>query len=275
MINILLSRWLLAFGLALIVSLAAFRMRLLSPGGAAAAVLVGTMVYGGAGLPGAALLLAFFISSSLLTRAINPREAQTADKFSKGGRRDSAQVLANGGLAAILAGAILPVAGGHSLVVWAAFAGALAAANADTWATEIGVRFGRRPVLITTLAPAAAGTSGAVTGAGLAASLAGAGFIGVLSLLVAPGGRAPLLLAGLTTVAGSLGALADSLLGATLQARYRCLTCGKITEQHPRHRCGGSTTLTGGWAVVSNEVVNFACTTVGAALAGALAGWLA
>ena len=275
MINIFLSRWLLALGLALIVSLAAFCMGLFSPGGAAAAVLVGTMVFGGAGLRGAALLLAFFISSSLLTRAVNPRAAEAADKFSKSGRRDAAQVLANGGLAALLAGVILPAAGELSPVVWAAFAGALAAANADTWATEIGVRFGHRPVLITTLAPATPGTSGAVSGAGLAASLGGAGLIALLSLLGAPGARAALLLAGLTTVAGSLGALADSLLGATLQARYRCLICGKVTEQHPQHRCGGSTTLTGGWAVVSNEVVNFACTTVGAALAGALAGWLA
>jgi len=273
--NIPLSRWLLALSLALIVSLAAFRARLLSPGGAAAALVVGTMVFGGAGLPGAALLLAFFVSSSLLTRAINPRAALAADKFSKGGRRDASQVLANGGLAALLAGVILPAAGVLSPVVWAAYAGALAAANADTWATEIGVRFGRRPVLITTRAPATPGTSGAVTGAGLAASFGGAGLIAALSLLGAPGARAPLLLAGLTAFAGSLGALADSLLGATLQARYRCLACGKVTEQHPQHRCGGSTTLTGGWAVVSNEVVNFACTAVGAALAGAVAGWLA
>ncbi|MCX6025913.1 MAG: DUF92 domain-containing protein [Chloroflexi bacterium] len=273
--NILLSRWLLALGLALIVSLAASRARLLSPGGAAAAVVVGTMVFGGAGLPGAGLLLAFFISSSLLTRVVNPRAVEAADKFSKGGRRDAAQVLANGGLAALLAGVILPAAGELSPVVWAAFAGALAAANADTWATEIGVRFGRRPVLITTLAPATPGTSGAVTGAGLAASFGGAGLIAVLSLLGAPGARAPLLLAVLTAAAGSLGALVDSLLGATLQARYRCLACGKVTEQHPQHRCGGLTTLTGGWAVVSNEVVNFDCTAVGAALAGALAVWLA
>ncbi len=273
--NVLFPHWLIGLGLALIVSLVAYRARLLSSSGAAAAAVVGTMVYGGTGLPGAVLLLAFFISSSLLTRVAHPRAAEAAGRFSKGGQRDAAQVLANGGIAAVLAVAIPLGTGSLSFVLWAAFAGALAAANADTWATEFGVRFGRTPVLITTRAPAPPGTSGAVSSAGLAASLGGAGFIAIASLLRTPGVYSPLVLAVATTIAGTAGALADSLLGATIQARYRCLDCGSITEQHPRHRCGGSTTLIGGWAVVSNEVVNFACTAVGAALAGGLAGWLA
>ncbi len=159
-------------------------------------------------------------------------------------------------------------------VVWAAICGALAAANADTWATEIGMRFGRRPRVITTLAPAAPGTSGAVTVVGLTASLAGASLLALLSLLgkdFAVGWPA----AAFVALGGTLGAVADSLLGASLQAQYRCEKCGKQTEQHPRHQCGGSTVHSAGWIVVTNEVVNFACTAVGAAAAAALVCWLA
>jgi uncharacterized protein (TIGR00297 family) len=269
-----LAWWAIGCGLAVAISLAAYRARLLTAGGAMAATAVGALVFGGAGLPGAAVLLGFFLSSSLLTRAVNPHADEASEKFSKGGRRDAAQVLANGGLAAVLAGIALPLAGNQAPVVWAALCGALAAANADTWATEIGVRFGRRPRVITTLAPAAPGTSGAVTLVGLAASFGGAGLVALLSLL-GKGFAAGWPTAVSATLAGSLGAVADSLLGASLQAQYRCEKCGKVTEQHPHHRCSGSTIHVAGWVVVTNEVVNFACTTVGAAAAAALAYWLA
>jgi uncharacterized protein (TIGR00297 family) len=272
--NFDLARWALGFGLAAAISLAAYRARFLAPNGAIAATLVGTLVFGGARLPGAAVLLGFFLSSSLLTWAVNPRAAEAAEKFSKAGRRDASQVIANGGLAAILAGIVLPLAGSQAQVVWAALCGALAAANADTWATEIGMRFGRRPRVITTLAPAAPGTSGAVTAVGLAASVGGASLVALLSTL---GGQPAAVwpVAASAAIGGTLGALADSLLGASLQAQYRCQSCGKLTEQHPRHRCGGSTVHIAGWVAVTNEVVNFACTTVGAAAAAALAYWLA
>jgi uncharacterized protein (TIGR00297 family) len=266
-------QWLLGLGLALLVSLAALRAHLLTVGGAIAAIAVGTLVYGGAGLPGALLLLGFFLSSSLLSRSANPHATEAADKFSKGHQRDAAQVLANGGLAALLAGLTLPFASSNAPVVWAAFAGALAAANADTWATEIGVRFGRRPRLITTLAPAPPGTSGAVTGVGLGASFAGASLIALLALLPGAASTRPAM-AFSVAIAGGIGALADSLLGASLQARYRCNGCGKLTEQHPRHRCGASTVRVGGWAAVSNEVVNFACTATGAVAAAVLTAWM-
>ncbi len=269
-----LTHWTLGFGLAVAISLAAHRARVLTTGGAIAATAVGTLVFGGAGLPGAAVLLGFFFSSSLLTRAVNPRAAEAAEKFSKGGRRDASQVLANGGLAAVLAGILLPLAGIQAHAVWAALCGALAAANADTWATEIGVRFGRRPRLITTLALAAPGTSGAVTAVGLAASFAGSGLVALLSLLGQPFAAGWPVVASVA-LGGTLGAIADSLLGASLQAQYRCEKCGKLTEQHPRHRCGGLTVHIAGWVAVTNEVVNFACTTVGAAVAAALVFWLA
>lgn len=216
----------------------------LSLGGALAALAVGTLVAIGLGWAGLALLCAFFLSSTLLTTG--------------GGRRRAGQVVANGGVAA--AAALL--APGHP--AWtAAFAGALAAATADTWSTEIGTRSGREPRLITTGDPVAAGTSGGVTWLGTAAGTAGAAFIAATATLLAlarPWGAA------MVGIGGCAGCLADSLLGATLQARYRCPTCGAAGET-PRPCCGRSPTLAGGLRWMTNDTVNFLATMAGAGVA--------
>ena len=56
---------------------------------------------------------------------------------------------------------------------WALFVGALASAQADTWATEIGAHAPRRPRLITTGREVPRGTSGRVTALGSLGGLAG------------------------------------------------------------------------------------------------------
>ena len=75
----------------------AWGLRTLTGGGALAAWLVGTLILAGTGWPGAAALLAFFVSSSLVSRF------EPADRSldPKGSRRDAAQVIANGGAAAL------------------------------------------------------------------------------------------------------------------------------------------------------------------------------
>jgi uncharacterized membrane protein len=69
-----------------------------------------------------------------------------------------------------------------------------------------------------------------------------------------------------------LASLFDSLLGATVQAIYWCPTCAKETERHPIHTCGTPTTHLRGWQWVNNDVVNFACSVMGAILSAGL--WL-
>ena len=85
-----------------LISYLAYRAKSLDKSGAAAAALSGSLIFGLGGISWASLLLAFFISSSLISRIFHSRKAAASEKFSKGSRRDWAQVLANDGLGVVL-----------------------------------------------------------------------------------------------------------------------------------------------------------------------------
>jgi uncharacterized protein (TIGR00297 family) len=267
-----------AYAMAGAIGYAGYRARALTPGGAAAACLVGGTIFGFGGLAWAALLVLFFVSSSGLSfvAASHPRKRRAAEQFDKGSTRDAAQVFANGGVAA-LAALLYGLSAPPGPALWlAAFVGALATATADTWATEIGVLSPTRPRLLTTGRPADPGTSGAVTFLGTAAALAGGLLIGLAAaLLVAlPNSGLPALPLAATLLAGLAGGgsgmLADSLMGATVQASYRCPACHTPTESR-LHRCGTPTHLVRGHPAVTNDAVNLAGTLTGAVIAGLLA----
>ncbi len=266
MIN--LTQLLLGILFAVIVAAAAYRAHSLDRSGAVAAAALGMVVFGLGGLPWAALLLGFFITSSALSRLFGKRKHALAEKFSKGSTRDAGQVLANGGLAGVFV--LLHLAFPGAVWPWLAFAGSLAAVNADTWATELGVLSPVAPVGITTLRPVERGASGGITVTGTLASLAGAAVIGLLAVLTMPSPDWPLALA-FISLAGLFGSLVDSFLGATAQAIYICPNCDKETERHPTHTCGSPTSLVRGLPWLNNDWVNITCALAGALLALALA----
>ena len=257
----------LGFLLAVVVAVLAWRLTALSRSGMLAAIVTGGLIFGLGGLPWATLLLVFFVSSSVLSRAYKKRKAPLAEKFSKGGQRDWGQVLANGGL-----GAILAVAGclTHRWdCLWMAFAGAMAAVNADTWSTELGVLSLIPPRLITTGKRVERGTSGAITFTGSLAALGGAALVAFFALLFTPGLE---LLTRLLIIilAGLAGSFFDSILGATVQAIYWCPSCNKETERYPLHACGSPTAHLRGWKWFNNDMVNFACSLMGAIVAAGI-----
>jgi uncharacterized protein (TIGR00297 family) len=246
---------LLAFGIAA----AAFALGSLSRSGAASAVVVGILTFGIGGLGPAVLMILFFVSSSALSRVGGKRKGAVAAAFAKGSRRDAGQVAANGAVAAAFALAY----GLTRQPLWlAGVAGALAAANADTWATELGVLARRKPRLITTGAVVEPGASGGVTAKGTGAALAGAALIAVVASALGGGWTMGLA----ATIGGLVGSLFDSVLGATVQAMYFCPTCSKETERHPAHTCGSTTRRVRGWPWLENDAVNFAATAFGAFL---------
>jgi len=269
------------FAISLAIGVAGYRRGALKRSGVAGAILTGTTMFGLGGWEWGMLLIAFFVSSSALSFYHAREKEGLAEKFAKGHRRDLGQALANGGVAALLAvlSKLLPTlplappwqGGEIGGVLWfAACAGAMAAVNADTWATELGVLSPRPPRLITTGRRVEVGASGGVTWLGTGASLGGALFIGLLggleSLVLRQGiaGASTLLLA--ATAGGLAGSLLDSLLGATVQAIYWCDGCGKETERKV-HRCGHQTRLLRGWRWLGNDLVNFYASAAGALVA--------
>ncbi len=253
----------LGFLLAAIVAFGAYRARSLSRSGAWGALVEGTIIFGVGGWRWAVLLLAFFVSSSGLTRLFARRKASLNEKFDKGGQRDIGQVLANGGVAAVFAGLshFFP----QALWPWLAFAGSLAAVNADTWATELGVLNPSMPRLITTWKPVERGTSGGISFFGSLAALGGGAFIAILAAFVRPaGGFLPVL--GIAVLGGLVGSFFDSFLGATVQAIYLCPHCEKETEKHPLHTCGTKTEQVRGLPWLNNDLVNTFCSIAGAVI---------
>jgi uncharacterized protein (TIGR00297 family) len=246
------------FILASIVAYLAYRLRSLSKSGALAATVVGTIIFGMGGLSWAVLLLIFFITSSGLSRAFKKRKKGLDEKFSKGHERDAGQVLGNGGLATLFAAlhAVYP----ESILPWVGFAASLAAVNADTWATELGVLNPTPPRMITDLRKhVEKGTSGGISFLGTLASLLGSAVIALPAVLLSPTGKLGMNYFLLITAAGLAGSLFDSLLGATVQAMYYCPTDQKETEKHPLHTCGTQTVHLRGWKWLDNDWVNFAC----------------
>ena len=238
----------------------AHRLRALTRGGALAATALGTIVFGLGGWQWAVLLLAFFVMSSALSRLFRQAKSAAEEKYAKGSERDEMQVLSNGGLAGVFV--LLHLVFPHAAWTWIGFAGALAAVNADTWATELGVLDPGQPRLITSLSTRVEkGTSGGVSPAGTAASLLAAVVIGGLAARLAPQPSWALLPA--LSIAGLVGSLVDSLLGATLQAIYFCPKDQKETEKHPLHTCGTATVQIRGWKWLNNDWVNIACSVAG------------
>ncbi|MFC1629250.1 DUF92 domain-containing protein [Gemmatimonadota bacterium] len=255
-----------ALGIALMAG--AVKWRALTPDGAAGAFVIAAWIFGGGGMTWILPIFLFFILSSGLSR-INTRNRHAAEMImAKGHQRDLAQVLANGAVAT--AAFLAHLLGLPDSIAWAGMLGAVAAATADTWATEIGTGFRQEARLITTGGVVPAGTSGGVTIIGSVGSFLGALAIGGSALLLAPVEGAIMFSCAIAGVLGGLtGSFTDSLLGATLQARFRCGNCDRLTER--RTHCEGEPTIhVSGWRIVDNDAVNALAGIVGAGVAVAM-----
>jgi uncharacterized protein (TIGR00297 family) len=241
---------------------AAYRAHGLSVSGAIAAWVVGAVTFAVGGWGAALVLFAFFVPSSILSRVGRARKRGLVD-IGKHGARDAWQVLANGGVAALC----MLLSLHYGALALAAFAGAFAAASADTWGTEIGTLARGLPRSLLTLRSIPTGLSGGVSWQGTIAECAGAACVALVAQATAVAPFVPV------AIAGIAGATIDSLLGASAQALRFCPACERACETNP-HACGTATTLRRGFAWLENDAVNLAATASGALIAACAVGFL-
>jgi len=277
--------WEVLVGLALGLAFAVlgYRGRLLAPSGGAAVVGVTTLVFGAAGWEWGAVLALHLLSAGLWARYRASAKEALSERHERPGPLGLAPVVARTGWATLLA--LLRLSGPGSIVLYGAYVGALAAATADRWGTEVGLLSAQPPRLITTRGQAAPGAPGAVSPLGLVAALGGTWMVGLASLgtgvlsawiEILPYDRGLLWLPLVAVVAGLGASLVDSLLGATAQIVYYCPTCDRSTEDaahccateaEPAQRVRGVPWLT-------DEMVDLVASLVGAAVAAVLIGAL-
>jgi uncharacterized protein (TIGR00297 family) len=241
------------------VALAAVLLNTIDARGFIASATVGLAIMFGGGFQWFMLVAVFFILGVIFTLYKYGYKRRIGVAQRRGGARNWPHILANGGLASIVA---LMNLFGPSVSLGALFLGALSTSAADTAATELGILYPSRPRLITHPSKAVPpGTSGGVSPLGfVGAALASAviGFLGIpLGILPNPYLPVPIAIVG-----GLGGAIADSLMGAVIQRKGYCAICGKPTEA--LSHCGTRTRTTGGLPFVENNIVNVLSTVVGA-----------
>lgn len=279
-------QWIVAGVAAVLVAACGFSRSSLSSSGALAAMLVGASSLGCSWRMGITLL-AFFGASSRLTQF--REELKDVDESHRtGGQRNWQQVFCNALLPSLLALAFgyftgckdVPLSSRtthHATAAMGGYLGYYACCCADTWASELGQLSLEQPRLITSLRPVRKGTNGGVTVTGLAASVAGGLFMGLVfwsmgaispRLYTVPFQQEPALgqwsLVLLGAAAGLFGSLLDSILGATVQFTGFNRVTQKVTS-----KSGPDVVHISGHPLLTNNLVNL----VSATLVALLTAW--
>ncbi|MDX2129209.1 MAG: DUF92 domain-containing protein [Chloroherpetonaceae bacterium] len=252
-------------------------LKFLNASGGTATFLFGANIFCMGGVKWTVPVLAFFLLSSILSKVGKARKKKFDLIFEKGSQRDAGQVYANGGIAWLI---MIWYSFTPEPILFVAFLGTLAAVQADTWATEIGTMLRNpKPVSIISFKPVAPGTSGGITVTGTSSAFLGAAVIALSGWLIASseirslfgdGSSSGLLEAiGCIGLAGLIGSLIDSFLGATVQAMYFDEIRQKETERtHSRKEDGTpiENRLIKGYLWADNDLVNLICAISGAGI---------
>jgi uncharacterized protein (TIGR00297 family) len=197
------------------------RLPLLTRKGWVHAGILGTILWGCLSWRGWIAVVIYLVLGSLVTRLGFAHKQKQGLAEARGGRRGPANVWGSaltGTVIALLIGADI----GSATLLLIGFAASFAAKLADTFGSEIGKRWGRNTVLITSLRRVPAGTEGAVSLEGTLASAAGSLLMMLvmagLSVLTSP--TAMIVVA----IVGLIATLLESLLGALAQEKVSWLT---------------------------------------------------
>ncbi|MDZ5470997.1 DUF92 domain-containing protein (plasmid) [Bacillus sp. 31A1R] len=233
----------------IVTAILGYYFRLLTLSGSIAAAVVGIFTALGLGLKGLFVLGLFFASSSFWSKYKRSRKSKVEERHEKGSTRDWQQVVANGGAAGMVSFVYFINPDPIWVMVYCIL---LSSANSDTWASEIGTLSKTKPFSLRTFSLVPSGTSGAVSMLGTWAALAGASLIAVSSKLIFSFSIQAMFF---IAVLGFLGNLIDTILGAYIQASYKCRECGLETEK--LIHCNGKTVKIKGFQQMNNDLVNF------------------
>jgi uncharacterized protein (TIGR00297 family) len=213
--------WIQALLLNTVLIAVAQRAPLLTPAGWVHAGALGTILWGCLGWRGWVAVVAYLVLGSLVTRVGLREKQERGLAEARGGRRGPENVWGSASTGACLSLLIGAGVEPRSLLL-VGFSASFAAKLADTFGSEIGKRWGRRPVLITTLRSVPPGTEGAISLAGTLASAAGSVLMTLVmwQLQLLPSISVSLVV----MLIGLLATLAESLLGALAQDRFRWLS---------------------------------------------------
>lgn len=176
---------------------------------------VGTLVYIGAGYTGIAMVASFFTLGTGATSWKLGVKQQLGVAEENKGTRTAGQVIANAGVAGIL-GILIWLDPLHAEVYKVMMAGSISSATADTLSSELGNVYGSRFYNITTLKKDKRGLDGVVSIEGTLIGILGSVVIALIYSIGFGVSIAFLLI----VLAGTIGNLADSLLGATVERKY-------------------------------------------------------
>ena len=215
------TQWLLAFVINAVLIALAQRLPLLTRAGWVHAGILGTLLWGSLGWRGWLAVVLYLAMGSTVTRLGIRRKQQQGLAEGRGGRRGPENVWGSAATGAVLA-LLTTVPGAPAPLLMLGFAASFAAKLADTCGSEIGKRWGRHTVLITTLRPVPPGSEGAISLEGSLASLGGSAVMAAALLVLGllPTAAAALLVAAV----GLVATLIESLIGATLQGRLAWLS---------------------------------------------------
>jgi uncharacterized protein (TIGR00297 family) len=175
---------------------------------------IAILIFVGAGYAGIFMLAAFFILGTAATiwKKKEKKQFKSATDHTK---RNSGQVLANGGVAAIT-GVLTWYIPAQTELLRIMMAASLASAMADTLSSELGMVYGRRFYNIITLKKDERGLNGVISAEGTLIGLVGSAIIAVVYAIGFGWNNDFLII----LIAGTIGNLSDSILGALLERKH-------------------------------------------------------
>lgn len=206
------------------------------------ALVLGTGLWSTLGWKGWTLCVVYLFLGSLVTKVKMAEKQEKGIAEGRGGRRGPENVWGSAATGLMCAIASVPTMtfGISSSIYKMAYVASIATKLADTFASEIGKAYGKTTFLITTLERVEPGTEGAVSLEGTLAAVLGGTLISLYGYSVGLLSSVPDVI--ISVAASFLACNAESFIGATLQGKK-------------------------GLKWMTNEVVNFINTLIGASIA--------